>query len=216
MARVASGKYPTCAREGCDRAVAPGYGGLCPPHAYASGVVNRLSSASTLRVLLLDELERGVTIYSLAKRAGLSETTVRDIARGRTTRVRKATATRLLEAFGNTNKRPAWPVRRRLCALRKIGWSAPELAQELGVNKTTIVDICSGNVSSVYASTYDAIVDFYANHEGDPARPVDPRIAIRRWPRPMDWDDIDNPEECPRVRIVYPKSHHRRFSDSIV
>lgn len=213
MPREASGKYPACAREGCTRTTAPGYGGYCPPHAYATGIVNRLVPASDLRALLQNEVDQGVSGYQLAKRSGVNQETVRRILAGKCKRVRKSTATRLMTAVGNTDRRPTWPIQRRLCALRKIGWTVPALAEELGLNKSTILDICQGAVGNVRASTYNAVVDFYDKHSGDLARPEDPRIRLRKWPKPLEWDNIDDPEECPKILRIRPGGS-RRFARS--
>lgn len=193
-----------CKRTSCSRQAPKGYGGYCAVHAYALGVVRPLISASALRVQVNRELDRGVTRYALAKRAGLNIMTVRDIASGKSRKVRQSTAERLQEALGDTNSRPAWPVQRRLCALRRLGWSARALAQELGVQESTVIDICLGNTTSVYASTYEAVVALYDVLQHTTVGEVDHRIMSKRWPRPMDWDDIDDPVECPRLQLRHP------------
>lgn len=203
-----------CKRTSCSRQAPKGYGGYCAVHAYALGVVRPLISASALRVQVNRELDRGVTRYALAKRAGLNTMTVRDIASGKSRRVRQRTAERLQEALGDTNSRPAWPVQRRLCALRRLGWSARALAQELGVQESTVIDICLGNTTSVYASTYEAVVTLYDVLQHTTVGEVDHRIMSKRWPRPMDWDDIDDPAECPRLQLRHPHRTGTRVVNS--
>lgn len=205
-----------CKRGSCPRQAPAGYGGYCAVHAYALGVVRPLVSASALRVQVNRELSRGVTRYALAKRAGLNPMTVRDIASGKSRRVRQSTAERLQGALGDTNSRPAWPIQRRLCALRRLGWSAAALAQELGVQESTVIDICLGNTTMVYASTYEAAVALYDVLQHTMVGDLDRRILRKRWPRPMDWDDIDDPEECPRLQIRYPNSPGTRIVSSVI
>lgn len=205
-----------CKRDNCPRQAPKGYGGYCAVHAYALGVVRPLISASALRVQVNQELSRGVTRYALAKRAGLNMQTVRDIASGKSRRVRQSTAEKLQAALGDTNSRPAWPIQRRLCALRRLGWSATALAQELGVQESTVVDICLGNTTMVYATTYEAAVALYDVLQYTTVGDVDHRIMKRKWPRPMDWDDIDDPEECPKLQLRHLNGSGTRIVSSVI
>lgn len=193
----------TCRRPGCSKRTAQGYKGFCPTHAYATGAVKRQVDAAGLRGLLQERVAQGWTLTGIAKAAGVSYTTLRDVHNGTTRRVRQATIAKVMNRLNETVSRPVRPAQRRLCALRMIGFRVPELATALGVNRSTVYDICLGKREFIYDHLDERVRALYSQLWDTPATSPDPRITNNGWPRPVDWNNIDDLNERPKVPVVF-------------
>lgn len=91
--------------------------------------------------------------------------------------------------------RPAWPICRRVRALRAAGWGIPKLAEAWGMSVASVENLCREDRKYVHKATDRVIRDFYTAHECDPLRTPTARTAAHLWATPWDWDDIDNPHE---------------------
>lgn len=102
----------------------------------------------------------------------------------------------------NPNLVPAQGSRRRLQALRLLGWTASQLAQLTGLHPRTIRDTCHPNRLHVSHNTATRITAIFNTHAYRPPRPRT-RYEVRAaeecrtfaqeqgWAPAMAWDDID-------------------------
>lgn len=200
MPRPATDKSVECKKPGCTRRTVKGYAGWCPPHAQALGVRHRLRSAEGLRQEITKALDRGDTINAIASRAGISGSTVRAIYTGSTAHCRKNTQERIQEAINQLKGKQVWAVRRRLRALRKLGFSVERLAAEIGISEYTVTEITLGRTNYVSTKVAEAVCEYYERHQHYPRGDVDRRVVGRYWAAPLDWEDIDDISEKPIIR----------------
>ena len=116
----------TCARPGCTRAVARNttdtYQGLCFQHAKAAGYAHNYIPWEQAHPHLERLLNGGWTINEIAFHSGVSNSTLAGIQKHRRERFKYASVQALKQLPDNSpTRRPAWPLRRRINALRAIG-----------------------------------------------------------------------------------------------
>lgn len=182
-----------CQRPGCTRNQLAGTG-YCRPHAFTDGHLQHRVDAATIRTHLQACIDQGATCTSIAKQCGVGHHTVSDIVSGKRTKIRAVTARKLAAASPNMAAWvPSWPIRRRLQSLRAAGWEIQPLAQAIGMNKQTIIDLCA-NQDTMDANLAQRIRVFY-DHHPEIIGPPSWQTALTTWPVPMTWDNIDNPDE---------------------
>jgi len=104
---------------------------------------------------------------------------------------------------------PATGPRRRLQALRLLGWTNKQLALLTGLNTRTIQKTMEEGRATVAHSTAVRVRAVFETHWARVPRPLGSREVrdfnqgIERaqeqgWAPPMAWDDIDDPEEAPK------------------
>lgn len=98
---------------------------------------------------------------------------------------------------------PALGDRRRIQALRRIGYPTPAIMAGTGISSSFLRSLADGQTTRVGLKTHKKIVAFYEEHMWHPR--FDP-VALnainwskkRGWAPPGAWDDIDNPEDTPK------------------
>ena len=87
----------------------------------------------------------------------------------------------------------------RLRSLAAIGWSAEDLAPELGFTAVRVRALRSGRRPAVHAATHRHVCEVWERLAMQPRPGVRMRALAERggWPPPLAWDDIDDPDEHP-------------------
>ncbi len=69
-----------------------------------------------------------------------------------------------------------------------------EIASKAGVSRSALNHILRRN-TIVHRDTALRIRDTYTQLAAQPVRPPTPWVSRQHWAKPMEWDDIDDPEE---------------------
>jgi hypothetical protein len=154
----------------------------------------------------LEELQRTMSWLQIKAATGCDDCNLRQILDGTRSQIRRDTLDRILniqpEEPAPGKYLDATGTRRRLQALRAIGWSARAIAEAAGAGETSVERICNGQ-PAVRAVVTAKICTVYATLSQAPA-PAS-RSATRAkgyaaahgWPPPAAWDDIDDPQAVP-------------------
>lgn len=149
------------------------------------------------------QLDRGHTIWSLANASGVSHTALYRFMAGADSWgndvMQQSTYDRIVAAPLETATAPAWPLGRRVRALRAAGHPVKELVEGMGLSQHTLTRLSFDQRETVRGEVDRKIRAYYAAHAADPVRPAPPKTAAYEWPKPLDWDDIDDPDEVPMV-----------------
>lgn len=96
---------------------------------------------------------------------------------------------------------PAHGARRRIQALNRIGWPNTRLAPMLGISQQALSETIHPDRVKVRASRHEAIAALYEALSGTPGPSgrVRTMAANKSIPAPLDWTDIDDPDERPKV-----------------
>ena len=158
----------------------------------------------------------GVQRTLIAALSGVSRSTLERIGRDkpsrpRLTMLRPETAERILAVRPDrsqtvdapASKRvPALGTRRRIRALMALGWTGPQLAARLGMDRGNFARLLRRR--QVTAETARKVADLYAalsdvRPSGDPSDRGRTIAAREGWPPPAAWDDdrIDDPRARP-------------------
>lgn len=95
------------------------------------------------------------------------------------------------------NQQPAWPYQRRLQSLRAAGWTVPELARHTQLSHTAILRISDGTAQHLTRQAANAIHAAWESLSHQPVKPAPPSVTANYWPLPLEWDNIDDPDETP-------------------
>lgn len=162
--------------------------------------------AETTRLTIATLVGAGWSYCAIAAAAGVSDSTVRGIARGERRHLRVDPSTqRALAAVDptrlprHTYRRGSQPlvprhgVNRRVQALLVMGWPHATLSARMGVATRTLT---TQPGSWVTRSTYDAVARVYRElaHRRGPSELTARRALARGYAGPLDWDDIDTDE----------------------
>lgn len=189
-----------CSRPNCQRLAQPKaaqyYQGLCDRHARAAGLIKPRVDV-TLAQKELERLYDGGWIHQhIIKATGINNHALIDISRNRVSTTRQSTLDRLKNLPTlSPYQRHAWPLIRRIQSLRGIGITAPELREALGVTQTQLHGFMHKTIKWVPVETDAAIRDYFEQHKMDTPRKVSEKIKYLRLPRPMQWENIDDPNE---------------------
>lgn len=205
-------------RNGCDRrAVARG---LCPACwqrtrkrniAYGRWDPQRNVPADDVREHIRVCCAAGLNQRTVAAIAGVSLRTVADAATGRRSHLAPDNARKILAVDPWSTEWHLLPpgalvpdtgTVRRLRALMAIGWSGAKLAADLGWKPEQLNRVRAGRQRTVTAGTAIAVRDLYDrlwSVDGGYQR-VRTLAALNGWALPMEWDDIDDPDEVPSGR----------------
>lgn len=142
---------------------------------------------------------KGMSRNHIAKLAGVSGETISRIANSQATTISQHTEQKIL-AITKASGHPgghvdAWPYVRRIQALLAIGYTHRELAEAFNIGYSTIFYYSQGNKAKIRRDIAATIRTLYTELARRPARTPDRIIARRNWAKPLDWDDIDNPDE---------------------
>lgn len=190
-----------CKRENCQRRAENGAShGYCREHALTLNAINPHVDTTEVVERINHLVEEGWSLADIARCAGVHYQTVSNLHRGLYQCVRLNTMRKIMSATAdNRLSVDAEPTGRRLRALQAAGYNQPELERIIGVDQTTISAFSHGTRPRCLKTVADAI---HAVYEVLSAKPVgEPTHAARvnRWPVPMAWFDIDDPEEEPGV-----------------
>lgn len=100
---------------------------------------------------------------------------------------------------GNPRRVAATGTQRRIQALMALGWSAEDVARELGwAHKRAVHRLRF--VTFVYRSTHEQVAAAYERLSGTPGpnENAKRRALAAGYAPPLAWDDIDNPDEKPK------------------
>jgi len=152
----------------------------------------------------LEKLIRsGMSRQLIARRAGVSSSTVGYLLNGRTQSCQLKKAARLLAVkpgdFDDTCMRPAVGTQRRIQALYAMGHNATTIARACGLSIGTVRDLSSEDRDRVDESTAGAIRCAYAVMSRQEGTSVQSRRRAERkgWRDPVWWEDyghIDDPD----------------------
>ncbi|WP_306594091.1 hypothetical protein [Corynebacterium striatum] len=190
----------TCARPGCTRAVARNttdtYQGLCFQHAKAAGYAHNYIPWEQAHPHLERLLNGGWTINEIAFHSGVSNSTLAGIQKHRRERFKYASVQALKQLPDNSpTRRPAWPLRRRINAMRAIGITFVEIGEEIGEKAATVQYLSYERARWATPELDEKIRAYYAKHEADPVREIDTKTKKLNLKKPFNWDNIDNPQE---------------------
>ena len=200
----------TCRRTMCDRKPSARARGYCEKHAYAEGIFRPLLPISKASHIVAELMEQGHSCRAIARACNTSRNVINNIKNERNNTIRQDMYDRLREARDNltqdssaTRQVDAWPLARRLRALAAAGHTTAEIVAATGLNKGTITNLRADRNTHVKRETGQTIRAYYAAHEFDATRPTDPRYVSKDWPKPMDWNNIDDPHEKPATAPTY-------------
>lgn len=154
--------------------------------------------------------EHGVSILTIADRAGVAEQVIRRLLyviaprTSRSHRLRAANAAALLGVTGGNVRStfaPACGTERRLRALVANGWSQTDLARRLDLSSQRVHNLVMGGRTKVRRNLHDQVAALYDELWNTPGGSAhSERIAARHgWALPIEWDDdrIDDPKARP-------------------
>lgn len=190
------GPSPECIRAHCIRRQHPLGKGYCEGHAYAAGVFEPRVSPEPVREYLQ---HLPGTQTAIARAAGVSEKTVSDIRDGLYRRIAGKTARRLLAVKPEDvkpDRRPTWPLVRRIRALRAIGWTSAEIAGQFGgISPETVLRLNRGEIKYVVSGTDEGIRAGYDSAPKRVRRKPHWQAVRGGWAAPYQWEDIDWPDD---------------------
>ena len=174
--------------------------GYCRVHAYANGTRDkRVTPHRAIAHLYYLTNEKGMSLNHIAHIIGMSCGSLTEIKNGKRKGIRSETEQKILgvtKASGFPQGFVAsWPYARRIRALLSIGWSTAELSQEFGMSPGALLDQARGENASMKRATAAIIKTKYGAMSLRPVRQPSPAVARRNWPRPFDWENIDDPDE---------------------
>lgn len=195
---------PACSRTGCTKRAWRWGKGMCMPHARATpGHLNsRVPSAPVTRHLQ-ECVALGASTVQIARDLGVAETVVYRHLHGQRPTMPAKTAKTLMRATAQMRADnaavPAWPTGRRLRSLRAAGWTTKELADALESHRSQISKVCAGEHPMVRLIFARRVEEFFAGHL-EVIRP--PSVAAKKagWPLPIEWQNIDDPDEDPTAQ----------------
>ncbi|MGV9278119.1 hypothetical protein [Streptomyces griseosporeus] len=156
-------------------------------------------------------LASGRTVVSVAKEAGLSQTTVWAVQKGRVDPILRATARKLLAVQPSVDDEAlldATGAVRRLRALVVMGHSQETLAAEVGCPYTRISDLTHARFPKITVALDRQVRQAYERlwmTEG-PSKHGRSRAKRYGWHGPLAWDDdtIDDPNAVPQTDAAPP------------
>lgn len=150
---------------------------------------------------IADLRANGGTLEALARLADVQRKTVQTIAAGKSGRITREVADKILavkSAEGDTF--PGFRVQRRLRALNAMGWTTRQLADFCDMTQEAVWDVIAGKRGYVVRSTFERIDSVYQRLCMTPGGNSFSVASARRhgYPPPLAWDDIDDPDEEPQ------------------
>ncbi|WCZ37005.1 Helix-turn-helix protein [Corynebacterium heidelbergense] len=188
----------TCVRPNCTNKGRESYRGLCHKHARATGVVTPTVDHSTAAAHIHRLKALGWRYSQIADAAGVSPDTLTNYATGRYRSGRRSVIARILAIPLAPPAITPTGVARRLQGLMALGWRSDELADALGVTRTTIYSLTRGVSPHPKSPTMAPRIAEFAEEHGYTYR-REPTIftRARAWVPIAAWDEIDNPAAKP-------------------
>jgi DNA-binding CsgD family transcriptional regulator len=147
----------------------------------------------------------GFSPASIAECASVSRQAVNAILNGTTKGVRRSKASaflavtpqRIFAEVDDLTRVPVYGMRRRLQALIAIGWRSRDVTAASSVTRTRALN----QDVTVFASVHRAVAELYDSLclTDGPSNRSRMLAARHAWCAPLEWDDIDDPQEDPRT-----------------
>lgn len=171
--------------------------GYCKKHAYLHGAVHHKASPVMARNHINWLLQTGSTRTGVATASGLSTETVDRILNENTTAIQQRTHNAVLGTppSRSIQKISTWQLARRIRALRAAGWTVSDIATDSGLSLPTILHIQHERWPTVQRRTAISLRDTYSRLSSLPVKKPHYRVARQGWALPMEWDNIDDPNE---------------------
>ena len=152
----------------------------------------------------LERLEAsGMTLAQIARLSGVDTHTLSRAKYGETKSIMRRNAEAVARIKPGAEEGdwrvPSLGTTRRLQSLAAIGWSAADLAPELGFTPERVRALRSGRRPAVTSATHRHVDEVWERLAMQPRPGVRMRAMAERggWPPPLAWDDIDDPDEHP-------------------
>lgn len=206
-------KLPICVRPNCTRAVTrpEDYDGLCFRHAKDAGIAHHLVPWHKVHAELERLINGGWTCNAIEEDHLVFNTTLRDIKFHRRDRFKHTTYQALKEIPTlSPYRRPAWPLRRRVNALRAIGITFVEMGEEIGEKAATVQHLSYERARWATPELDEKIRAYYTKHANDPVRQIDGKTKKLNLKKPFAWDNIYNPEEMERPPAITSTNGNKR------
>lgn len=163
-------------------------------------------------------VDRGWLLADVAKESGVAYGAVWKIFHGQRERAYRTTVSAILTL--NLDRPPppntrvkvdATGTRRRVRALRRIGWPTEEIARRTHLSPASLYEIIKR--PTVSRATHYAVAEVYERLSGTrgPSETSVGRAKKQGWPPPLAWDDdtIDDPKAKPLNVIARPRTTKR-------
>lgn len=194
---------PPCTRPNCHRH-AYNNTPYCRAHAIANGTYQpRTPNHTTLHhIQTLNWL--GYPDSAILGATTLSPSTIHDLRTqpNASTRTHKQlqniTPTHILTHTPGHYYVHAWPYARRIRALQSLGYTLKELAEHTGITRPCLGYIANANSLKTPLHQARKIRHLYTQLETSPTKhnPYQHKHT-KTYAKPLDWDNIDNPQENP-------------------
>ncbi|MFF9309982.1 hypothetical protein ACF1BS_03635 [Streptomyces sp. NPDC014748] len=145
----------------------------------------------------------GMSQTLIARQAGVSQAVISYITTGRNKTVQVDKARRILAVqprrFTGNAERPAIGSIRRVRALYSLGHSRADIAALSGLSVASISLLAEARWKIIDNKAATALAGAYRQlaHQRGRNWKNERRAAAEGWHGPLDWDDIDNPDEQP-------------------
>lgn len=210
-------KNHICKHGACTNLAPVGYKGYCVKHAYYTGAIQKKVPATKARQRIQQLIDEGHSFNAIADMTGVTRHTIKSIWTAEFPTCRRRVYDQIMHpdptARRDRSTEPAWPVQRRIRALRAAGWSIQDIAAGAGVSVAGLYKIARPETQRVEVGFANKVKALYTQHECDPLKvPASTAIGWKMWPKPMDWNNIDDPNEDARAsewnpRITVRKQH---------
>lgn len=185
-----------CRVDGCHRVPKLTGRGYCHKHVDMLNIHRPKVPADQAKKRLQEITSRGFTLTEIASITGVNRSTLSHLNNQDGKGLRRDTYEMLdkMDIAGEPC-RAAWPIRRRMQALLAAGVKTREIAEEAGISISIIQRITFRDKAEVDPATSQALKAAYEKLSARPVRPASTSIKYQAWPLPMEWVDIDDPEE---------------------
>lgn len=156
-------------------------------------------------------LDEGYSIRFIAELARVDEQSVSRLASGEHKMVMVETEDRvcgvpvlslwtLWKTESRPHRMPSEPIARRIRALAADGWTYPEIGKPLGWTRALVGRYATTPPEWSMSTLTRRVDEVYRSPEFSiPVRKARADVERKKWPRPLDWDDIDNPQASQRA-----------------
>ena len=192
-------KAPSCNRPNCQNKTYRA-DGLCAKHAYQQGKLRPNHPVEEAQTIIQHLTDNGWSMRAIAKASGLNHGCLYLITSG-ANKTTHHTTIRSLKKLpttppSNIGYTPAWPYERRLQSLQAAGYSTSKLAEISGLSHALICKITLNRADWVSPETAKKLTTMWEKLATQPIIGPPTKTSIRRlWVTPMNWDDIDDPNE---------------------
>lgn len=170
--------------------------GYCQKHVDILNIHKPKVSAEQAHQRLQEIIDRGFTLTEIARITGVNRSTLSHLNNQEDKGLRRDTYEMLsnMDTVGESC-RSVWPIRRRVQALLAAGVKTREISEDSGISISIIQRLAFREKMSIDPATSEAIRVTYEKLSARPIRPVSTSIKYQAWPLPMEWVNIDDPEE---------------------